>query len=58
MLNSSIWPIDITLLDTTTPGQFAPGRDGIKGVLSIPQSSNITETSPSDCLASYSGPLL
>ena len=34
---------------------FVPGSDGNKGVLHIPQNSNITEASPSDCLVSYPG---
>ena len=37
------------------PGQSGPWSDGNKGVLRIPQSSNITGTSPSDCLVSYLG---
>ena len=39
---SSIWPIDRTLSGATTPGQSGSGRTVIKGVLNIPQSSNIT----------------
>ena len=31
------------------------GANGNEGVLCIPQSSNITGTSPSDCLVSYPG---
>ena len=50
---SSIWPIDRTLSDATTPGQCRPGNIGNEGVLHIPQSSSITGTSPSDCLVSY-----
>ena len=50
---SSIWPIDRTLLDAATPGQSGPGSDGSKGVLHIPQNSNIIGTSPSDCLVLY-----
>ena len=42
----SIWLISIA----TTPGQGGPGSDGNEEVLSIPQSSSITGTSPSDCL--------
>ena len=53
MSNSSIWPIDRTLSGATTPSQSRPGKDGNKGTLHIPQSSSITETSPSDCLVSY-----
>ena len=55
---SSIQPIHRTLSGATTPGQNGPGSDGNKGVLRIPQSSSITATSPSDCLASYQGHLL
>ena len=36
-------------------GQSRPGSNGIEGVHHIPQSSSITGTSPSDCLASYLG---
>ena len=50
---SSIWPIDRILSGVTTPGLNEPGSDGNKEVLCIPQSSNITEASPSDCLVSY-----
>ena len=50
---SSIWPIDRTLIDATTPGQSGPGSDGNEGVLRIPHSSSIVGTSPSDCLVSY-----
>ena len=46
------------LSGTTTPGQSGPGRDGNEGVLHIPQSSSITEASPSTCLVSYAGHLL
>ena len=38
---SSIWPIDMTLSGTTTPGRSEPGSDGNEGVLRIPQSSSI-----------------
>ena len=55
---SSIWPIDKTLSGATTPSQSGPGSNGNKGVLCIPQSSSITEASPSDCLVSYPGHLL
>ena len=33
---SSIWPIDRTLSDASTPGKSRPGSDGSKGVLRIP----------------------
>ena len=52
---SSIWSIDKTLSGATTLGQSEPGSNGNKGVPHIPQSSNITGTSPSDCLVSYPG---
>ena len=55
MSNSSIWPIDRTLSNATTPSQSVPGSDGNDRVLCIPQSSSINETSPSDCLVSYLG---
>ena len=52
MSNSSIWPIDITLSGASIPEQSGPGSDGNEEVLHIPQSSNITEASSSDCLVS------
>ena len=52
---SSIWPKDITLSGTTTLGQCGPGSDSKKGVLRIPQNSNITGVSPPDCLVSFLG---
>ena len=52
---TSIWPIDRTLSGATTLGQSRTGSDGNKGVFRIPQSSRITEASPSDCLMSYTG---
>ena len=55
MSNSSIWPIDRTLLGATTLGHCGPGSDGNEGVLNIPQSSCITGASPSDCLVLYPG---
>ena len=39
----------------TILGQSEPVSNGNKGVLCIPQSSNITEVSISDCLVSYLG---
>ena len=51
--NSSIWPIDRTLSGATTPGQSGLGTNGNVAVVHIPQSSSITEASPSDCLVSY-----
>ena len=55
---SSILPIDRTLSGSTIPSQSGFGSDGNEGVLCIPQSSDITGTSPSDCLVSYPGHLL
>ena len=52
---SSIWLIDRTLSDATTPGQSRRGSDGNEGVLRIPQISIISGASPSDCLVSYTG---
>ena len=52
-LFSSIWPIERTLLGATPWGQSGPGSNGNEGILRIPQSSSITEASPSDCLVSY-----
>ena len=54
-LNSSIWPIDGTLIGTTTPDQNGPGSNANKRVLCIPwRSSN--GTLQSDCLVSYRDP--
>ena len=50
---SSIWPINRALSGAITQSQSWPGNDGIKGVLHIPQSSGIIETSASDFLVSY-----
>ena len=47
--------MDRALSDATIPGQSEPGSNGNEGVLSIPQSSSITETSPSDRFVSYAG---
>ena len=55
MSNSSIWPIDKILSGATTQVQSGPGSDGNERVLRIPQSSSITEASPSDCLVTYTG---
>ena len=54
-LFSSIRPIDRTPSGATTPGQSRLGSVGNEGVFRIPQSSNITRTSPSYCLVSYQG---
>ena len=53
MSNSSIWAIDRTLSGTNTPGPSGPGSDGNEMIFRIPQSSSITEASPSDCIVSY-----
>ena len=47
----SICQIDRTLSGAITLGQSRPGGDGNEEVFRIPQSSSITGTSPSDCLA-------
>ena len=52
---SYICPKDRTLSGATTPGQSGLGTADNEGVLSIPQSSSITETTPSDFLESYTG---
>ena len=52
---SSVWPIDNTLSGATTPGQSGPGSDGNEGLLRIPESSSITETSIWYCFVSYPG---
>ena len=51
----SIWPIDSTLSGATTLGLSGPGSNGNKEILSIPQSSIITGSSPSNGLVSYLG---
>ena len=43
------------LAGATTPGQSGPGSDGNEIYLHFHQTSNITWTSPSDCLVSYLG---
>ena len=48
MSNSSIWSIDDTQSDASTPGQSVPGSGGNEEVLRIPQSSCITGASPSE----------
>ena len=56
MSNSFIWPIDNRILSgATTPGQSKLVSNGNEGVIRIPQSSNITGASPSDCLMSNQG---
>ena len=52
---SSILPIDKALSGADTLGQSGPGSNGSEGVFRIPESPNITRTSPSDCLVSYPG---
>ena len=46
----SIWPVDRTLSGAIIPGQCGLGSNGNERVLCIPQSSSITEVSPSDNL--------
>ena len=53
MSKSYILPIDRTLSGATTPGQSGPGSGSNEGVLFVPQSSSITEASPSDGSVSY-----
>ena len=53
MSNSFIWPIDKTLSSATTLGQSGPGNNANEGIFCFPQSSSISEASPSDCLMSY-----
>ena len=53
MSNSSIWPIDWTISGDTTQRQSWPGSDSDGGMLRVPQSSSVTEASPSDCLVLY-----
>ena len=50
---SSIWPIRRTQSGATNLERSGPGSDGNERVLCIPQSSDITGISPSDCLVSY-----
>ena len=50
MSNRSIWVTGVTILC-----QSEPENEGNEGVLCIPQSSNITGASPSDCLVLYLG---
>ena len=52
---SSIWLIERTLSDATTPSKSGSRSDGNEEVLHILQSYSITEASPSDCLVSYPG---
>ena len=57
MSNRSFSPIDKTLSGITAPGKSETGSDGNEEVLRIPQSSNITGESQSDCFVSYQGHL-
>ena len=43
-------PWIVPLSGAATSGPRGPGSDGNEGVLHIPQSPNLTGTSPSDCL--------
>ena len=45
--NMSVWPIDGTLIITTTPGQSGPGSSGKEGWVYASKSSR-TEASPLD----------
>ena len=47
---SSIWPIPRIPSTVTPPGQSRPGSDDIEEVPGIPESTSITEATPSDCL--------
>ena len=49
---SSIWPIDGTLIDTTTPSQSGPGSNSDKGELHIHKSYRIGSL-PSDAVYSH-----
>ena len=53
-LDSSIWPVDRTQTDTTTPGQSRPETNDNEAVLHILESYR-TGASPSVSLVSYSG---
>ena len=53
-VNSSSWPIDVTLAGPTNPGENEPGNNDNEGVLHIPQGS-WTRTSPSDVFSLYLG---
>ena len=48
----------MTLSGNTSLGMSGPGSEGKERVLSVPQSSSITEASPLDCLVSYPEHLL
>ena len=50
MYNSSIRPIDRTLLGATNPCQSGPGSNGNEGVPHIPKSSYITVGSSLDLM--------
>ena len=52
---SSIWPIDRTLSDSTTPGHSGSGNDGNEGLFRIPKSSSFTGTLPSHCFVPSPG---
>ena len=51
LFNPSIGPLS----GATPPGQSGAGNYDNEGVFHIPESSNISETTPSDCLVSYPG---
>ena len=48
-LNSSVWPLDMTLTSSTTLSPSGPGSNDNKGILHISQSFR-TGASPSDAL--------
>ena len=58
MSNGLICPVDMTLPGVITPGQSGTESNDNDGQFRILQSYNITGTSPSDCLMSYTGHLL
>ena len=47
--NSSLWPINITMSEATTPGYCGLGSDVSEGVFHIPQSFSLSGDSLSDC---------
>ena len=55
MSNSSIWPINTTLSNATTPGESGSESNANEWLLHIPEGSSITGPSPLDCLVSYIG---
>ena len=43
MSNNSIWPIDRTLSDATTPDKSGPGSDDNEGLICIPKAPALVE---------------